>query len=643
MRVPELEESAGLNPTSPDAPRLPPPPEAAFGGQIADAASRLGRTVQDMGQQLAERIGERQDMQKEQNAYDAYTAYGKGLQDLMHKVDPDTGQPVMDPQTGKPEGLLDRNLSDAKGTTLEYDQKQAQLLKAQLDTLKTPMERSLFMRVASYHGGATREMVLSHETQQGTQAYNESVNAGLGSIAESAVNVTDGPTLAKAVRNAVSINSAALAHHGVQDPGVAAQNNQSVAAAVVEKPINQQLANGGWKVAQGLLEATKDNLSPDAVAHLQTAISGRAFDDTQNSAWQTLKTDPSLRMIDGKTFDEDKARDFIMDPEKFDLKDPITNQPLNTQQREKIADFVKSMAGEESIQRRKQEVASSNQFANDIVGAWKQGASYSDAVKLVADPKYGFDATAALDEQSFVKKLYTQPDTKSNPDVAFALWKGVKEGQIDKPEDLRAAFKNGLLSNGDYLNLLKQQEEAQTKGVNTAANHAWTQIGSEAEGAFPDKTKRQDFMHALQVEADTKGLKDPGDIQKLYEDRIKSAPTGATRGWLNPMRYVRGADVQGPSWQGEQHREIERNSALGELNASMGKDVVEALGGDPAKVADMAKNLGGIDLLKAGTPANNAVKSLNALGISPTPAKVKALIEQTGNGIVPPGSKVSYQ
>jgi hypothetical protein len=615
MKIPELEQSVGLNPTSPAAPQFAPPVQGAFGADIGQAVERLGAATQGAGAQIAERAIERNRMVKEQQAFDAYTSYGRDIQDLGHKQDPDTGNPVLDPQTNKPQGLLDRQLSDAHGITAEFDQKAESLKKNYLNGLKDPSQQALFMQLAARHAGAARESIIAHEAREGTMAYNASAKASIDAVGQSVVGTTDADALSKAVDDATGIQHASLVRSGVRDQGVMDQSKAQVAAAIAEKPINEQLANGSWKVAGQLLDRVRDRLPQDAVDHLQGAISGRAFADTRQSVWETLAARPEMRLQDGKTFDEEKARALILDDKAFPLADPVSGKPMGDEQRQQLAGFVKAMAGEEAHNRQRQELAANTQFTNDVVGARAQGTGLEAALKMAADPKYGFDASGAGEGEKFIKRLYAEADAKSDPETLIALHKGLNDGSVTNADQIREQFNAGLLSKHDTVSLVNALQHGETQPM----KEQWNSIRAELETKLPDKQSRATFAAALLQQQYEKGVTDPADLQKLYKANLETVPTGAPGffrvfGGKTAAYYKVAEGVQ------------------------QNQELVKAAGGTEAAV-DLAQRLGGPDSFAPGSPSSRAVLALLKRGAEPKriiPASIDAVIKNHPDWITAP-------
>jgi hypothetical protein len=614
MKVPELEESVGLNPTTPAAPRFSPPPEGAFGGDVAQAEGRLGATLSNVGDKLGDAVMQRQQMMKEAQAFDAYSKYGKDVQDLTRKTD-ETGAPAMDPETGKPAGLLDRQLADAHGITVEFDQKQAALKKQYLSTLKDPSQQAMFDKMASYHSSALRESIIAHEARQGNEAFAMSQKAALDTIAQGAVTIEDPKALHSAVDAAYAITSKGLARQGVKDPGVVNQAYSQAAASVAEKAINEQLSNGSWKTAQRLLDGVRPEVPPQFAEGMSQKISAKAFDDTRESVWSVLRQSPTMRMQDGKTFDEEKARALIMDPKQLTLADPITGKPMETPQREKVVQFVKSMAGEEAQQQRKQEAAANASFSNAVVAGRADGSmDLTAAHKLAADPRFGFDASGIQGAQDFATRLFSAADVKSDPETLVSLHRGLDDGTITSADAIREQMTQGMLSKHDTVALINKLQRGDTQAMKTQ----WSAIEAAAKDKLPDGPSLKAFVASLRQQATEKGITDPADLQKLYKANMETTPTGATAFF---------------GVYGRKDKVYKTAEAL-----QQNQELVKAVGGTDAAMA-LAQRVGGPDAFAAGSPKAAAIASLLRAGWKASQigsAHVEAVIANPGRKIPAP-------
>jgi hypothetical protein len=590
MKVPELEQSAGINPTPVGQQGFAAPPQAAFGGEMAQATQRMGATVEGIGEKLGDVWLQRQQMLKESQAFDAYSRYGRDLQDLTRTSD-ESGAPKIDPETMKPVGLLDRELADANGITVEFDRKQQALKGQYVAELKDPSQRAMFDKMASYHSSSLRESIIQHEARQGQAEFAESQKAAMAAITDSAGIIQDPAALKSAILVGYSITSKVLQRQGVSDPKVAAGEYERTAAAIVERPINEQLANGSWKTARALLDSVKERVSQKFADDAMAKISAKAFDDTREGVWTVLRQSPNLRMQDGKTFDEEKARALIMDPKHLTLADPITGKPMETEQREKVVQFVKSMAGEEAQQQRKQEAAANASYSNAVVAGRAAGSMDLQAAhKLAADPRFGFDASGIQGAQDFATRLFSGSDIKSDPETLVSLHRGLDDGTITSADDIRKQMTEGMLSKHDTVALINKLQRGDTQAMKTQ----WSAIEAAAKEKLPDGPSLKAFVASLRQQASEKGVTDPADLQKLYKSNMETAPTGAP-GFFRifggkTAAYYKTAEA------------LQQNQAL-----------VKSLGGTDAAMG-LAQRVGGPDALAAGSPKAAAIGALIKAG-----------------------------
>jgi len=607
MKVPEPEESVGLNPAPIPHVEFSAPPPQAFGTPIAEAAQRIGAEASQGGAQLMDRVIEHKQMADEQKAYSASTDYAQGLQGLLHNTDPATGQPVVNPKTGVPQGILDREGAQAAGGVVDFDTQAQQLQQKYLNTLQTPRERALFMRMASWHAGAAREAAISHVAQQGQIAYNESVRGSLDSLAQSATDITDPKMISGMVDTAYGISTTAAVHNGITDANFANIQRQGAAASIVQKPIEAQLANGSWKAANAILDATKDRLPPQFVQRMQSAISGRALDDTQQSVWETLNEAPSLRMQDGRTFDLQKAGNLILDPGQMKLTNPATGQPLNEQERRQVYTFVKGMAGQQAHAMQQAQNVGNAKYLNDIVNMRAQGGGLQDALKLAANPVYALDGAGVLKAQESAYKLFSAQNVKSDPGTLLELHDGLNDGSITNVAPIQDAFTKGLISKSDYVSMTNLIQKGETAPI----KDEWKQIAADVSTKISDKKQQSAFMASLLQQQMEQHITDRASLQSLYLQNMKTVPTG-TPGFFRVF-----GQKTAP------YREIAEQ-------LQQNQPFIAALGGTKEAV-QFAQRFGGPEVFTPGSQQSLAVMALLKRGVSPDrilPESLTAVIEK---------------
>jgi len=146
MKVPTYQRQVGANLPQP----AQPSPEASGVG-VAQAAGGLGSTAQNVGLMLAQHGIEMQEREDARQTQEAETAFRKALDDLQHN---------------QRNGLLNRQLSDAVGITIDFDKQAEELRKQYLDTLPGKTQKEQFGLASDSHIQAARSAVLRYETDQ---------------------------------------------------------------------------------------------------------------------------------------------------------------------------------------------------------------------------------------------------------------------------------------------------------------------------------------------------------------------------------------------------------------------------------------------------------------------------------------------
>lgn len=276
-KVPILEPSVGYGTATTPAPEILRPPQGAFGGDVAEATSRLGGAVARTGEEAFKQSLELQMRQDEQQTLDTHTAAIHDLQTKLINPEPD--------KNGIPKGFLNRNLNQAKGSTEQFDKVSAQMKQQYIDAVPGKLQKERMNELLSSSLTGARESVVQHEAQQGVLAFQDSAKANMEMMVSSAATLTDGKSVSALIEATKKSAMPAYIHMGYGEAQIH-EANEALGEKVIKSAITAQLEADPAK-AQEIFDSTKHLMSPLAAAELQNKISEKkTFQVAENlTAW----------------------------------------------------------------------------------------------------------------------------------------------------------------------------------------------------------------------------------------------------------------------------------------------------------------------------------------------------------------------
>lgn len=505
FKVPTYEPQVGIRTlNTAEAPAAQRPPAAAFGGDVAEADQRVGQAVAGLGEKLAQRVVERQQRDQEQEVLAADTEFRKALQGVLSS--PEVGADK------RPKGLLNRNLGQAKGGTVEFDSSYAELRRSFLESVPTPQQRAALAARMDSHYVSSRDLVVRHESRQGEEDFKSSLDLNLKQRVSDAAAATDPAGLNQAIDEAVRVQAEGGQRLGVKTDG------RQLAGDMAKTSISAVLDQDPKRAAD-LLASVREKLPPDVAASLEQAIDGKKLADERLALWDNLS--------------RERAQFMTLPDGGWDLtamRGAVLALDVPAEKKEKMWDYVKSRANEDQVIRARADQANDREFFNAAIQAKERGLSFDQALKLSS----GFGARDNYDiaqRQEVVKKLWAGPSV-TDPQTYVAIWERVQAGGSSKRE-IDAAFNAGALTPSDYRGLREQFFKAQVEGDNPAAKLAWDRVKNLAEEKFgSDKKSRDGFLYVMQAE---RTGKKPEELLEIAQQRLSKDPGIGWKGVLQRM------------------------------------------------------------------------------------------------------------
>lgn len=279
------------------------PPEAAFGGGVAEALTRLGETGQKVAGLMVQRAQERQKELTTRDNLNKDTAFGQTLMDVQYSNELDN--------KGRPVGLLNRKLEQAHGITQEFNQTYSKLRKQLLESVPDAEQQDVLARMLDARFETIKSRVITHEHQQTDESIKLSHESNLAIQETEAAQIQDSPSLLNAIGKAIVTNDAYSRFMGY-DEKTAQVKNGEVATKIVKSAVLSTFNTDGLLPAQRLLNDMKDRIPKSSFDDLSKQIEIDAKQITERARFQAMVAQDQTEsdLID-KYFKGGLTRDYV--------------------------------------------------------------------------------------------------------------------------------------------------------------------------------------------------------------------------------------------------------------------------------------------------------------------------------------------
>lgn len=596
-RIPEYEQSVGIGNAGVPRVEQEPMPQGMMPTEIAGAGAKMGAVIENLGDRLSTHMIEDARMQETQKAYDAASAYRSDLQD---KLD---GQ----------NGFVTRQGTNAAGSTIEYD-KITQGLEAQPgEQGQAPLKdkyrqglskygRAIFDRSARAYTEAYRGQVIKHEATQKQFVEDKSAAATEKSFIKGAGAVSSPDDLGPLIANA---------HEYLKTPYFTRKGMPEAAMNEVRDNLSDKMISAAVtdnvdrnpKLSQAILEAHPPS-DPKVGKDLQNAIDGKLLDIIAHERFDAFASNPKLGFQNPiGLLDMGKVKEWVN-----------TSDATKDMAQDKRDKMFKLMQGQEN--ERIKNLSDGNKANTDVFNAkaLDPKTPLDDARRMAVKyaERYADGSLNQKDLDSKLKlldQLHRLGAAKDDFDTYVKVHAGVIDGTITSPDDITKAMEDGLLTEKTARGFIGDLQ----KGTSTAMRSAWEIIDRDlSENQYPGSVNsgiRGSIHASIHAQAIEKRISDPVELQKLYQENLKSVPTGEASAWK--------------LWLGNKNEEYYKSAERLQKNAA----VVKAMGGvDP--LYKLALKMGGPDTFAPDTPQSNAVIALKKYGRAVTPETIAAFIQK---------------
>jgi hypothetical protein len=271
LKIPEIQNTVGLGVVNVPSPQMPRAVPGAFGGGIAQATENIGKVEEGIANQMAERQKERYQLDQDQLETQLYLqsdAYKQNL--LLNNENEDVivnGQKVT-----RPKGILNRQLSQADGSTNDFRSNYEKYNSELLNSVQDPVTKTKLSKRFAVDTLNTQEQVIKHETTQWNKNKENIFNTGIEVAKNNAANSRTPQDLMVQMINA-GFNQESLNKLNSVDPDTAALNIKKSNDAVVSASVFGQIAvDKTGDTSRALLEFSKDKITKETYNDLSKKI-----------------------------------------------------------------------------------------------------------------------------------------------------------------------------------------------------------------------------------------------------------------------------------------------------------------------------------------------------------------------------------
>jgi hypothetical protein len=389
-----------------------------------------------------------------------------------------------------------------------------------------------------------------------------------------------------------------------------------VTSGTKREVVQARLDSGNTQGAIDYFNTNKVGMTSGDLLQAQKLIEDGKTLETGVTAWDQLK---GMKLADGNP-----------DAERME-KSIMSRDDLTTKEKLGVLAFVKARAGEEVVNKTRQDASNERSFMNTIVQGRQGGTSLEDALKQVKN--FGTDPYDQTIKAEAVRKIYAPP-TASNPETYISLWERVQDKNVNK-EDIDTEMEHGNINASDWRTLREAYYKKITDGNDEKEKQVYERVKILAAEQFgSDKIAQAKFIYDLHQ--NNKG-KPAADVWKDANDKLAPDPKSG----MSLFGYDTGL-FKSPQYKADVDRLDAQNLAWGKLHQDIGRKETNAIGqgilysgkkswsvGD---VDAFAQNFGGYKNIQPGTPAHNAIQFLLKNNRLVTPDNVKAVMEHSQVG-----------
>lgn len=524
-------------------------------------------------------------------------------------------QLMYDPQ----KGAMTRKGKNAFGVIEDYVPQFEKATGEISEGLGNREQRLAYQKMVAQQGTEFRDSLQKHTFQESQNFAIETGNATVQTLQDDSALNYHNPDKVQANIEMMKRAREALGSHLGQGAEQTALEVKKDAGQTHNDIVSRMLGNNQNKEAIAYFDKVKtefpDQLDKAHLENLEKKVEDARMIVRANDTWAEVS---KMRLANGHP-DDTRIQAYV--DKKFQDNDDA---------KQYVRKYVRSMGNEVSTNMNKEADARFEAVLNEGYKAFEQHVPLEQAMGIIQ--RHGTTPAERATMTDTLNKIYEPSKDKSDTGTYLSAWERVQKNTAELPtvtvDDLDKMKEQHQLSVNDYKQLRKDLFKSQTESKDPLVQYQWSRVDTLAKEKFPGNKQAEDqFKYVVRVAAQGKGHE---QIMAIANDKLKDDPTSGKFSFTQVSQYK--TDIAKLDAQ---------NDEIGRLYNEVGAKETRAVfsylpkGPGPQGKADMdafAARFGGYENIKAGTPVNNAIKSLMRDGQPVDAAHIERVLKFSATG-----------
>lgn len=397
-------------------------------------------------------------------------------------------------------------------------------------------------------------------------------------------------------------------------PEMIAQKQKDTGSLTNTSVVMRMLDNGDYKSAQSFYDQNRGGFDSKDILSVEKNLEEGKVKAMGISAWGQVQ---GMKLADGR-------------PDEAAMEKAVMEMPNATDsEKEKMITFVKTKAADTRLRKAESDRANDTAFNDAITNARKNNISFEAALPMAR--KFATGSYDQAIKEAAIQRMYAPP-SESDISTKYGLWEGIQNGTVDKGA-IDNALRQGKINGKDWNSLNEENYKATIEGRSAEMKRINDNIKILANTTFSkDSDSQKQFINVVNDKAVGKS---PDDKWRIAQDELKTDPATQTDlGWFGKF----GGDYQ---YQTDLKKKENDSTIIGNLSKDIGSEAMAALRAgavksrqdfSPIYLDQFQQAFGGMENIKPGTPAHNAILSLDSIGKIVNADTVKQALQNVPDG-----------
>lgn len=365
-----------------------------------------------------------------------------------------------------------------------------------------------------------------------------------------------------------------------------------------ETVIQARLDAGQFYSAQNYFNEKKKagEINSQFTERISNALENQAVVVEGDRIWKGIIDKPEMRMSGG-----DLNQQAVLDSVE-------AAKGMTPKRAEAVRSYLKARLGEQMVMEHQDRQNTDRLFVNEALKAKSEGRGLDYVMSLA--PSFSRDPKDLAEKQAEIRKLFSGPEN-TDPVYFQDLEDKVKFGQAGKDE-IMEAWNAGKIGTQQMQSLRDSWRTVLIKGVNEEEKLALDMVQADIKDSFGNDSKKISAFRAL-LRTRIQG-KQPWEIPIIANEMM-----GKVKGSGVKIPFTNLEIGQKAEWKVDTDKRRAQNELMSSLSSTIGQEEFRAIQKglnasegtvDGDAINRFASSFGGVEKLKKGMPANNAIQSI---------------------------------